>query len=442
MAILDDDPTGTQAAKDIDVLLSWDTKTLRTALFSSERAFFVLLNSRALPETQAAHLVSRVVHKIGALAQGCSVPVRFVLRGDSTLRGHYPSDVQAARSALNDIGPEIPWTEVHVPAFIAGGRITIGDTQWVVEGRRAKAVATTEFARDPVFAFVNSDLKHWIQEKTSGRILASDVMSIGLEDIRSRSIGRIVQRLAQGGPVNPVVANAACNQDITALTAGVLAAELLGGRYLFHTGASFAAAYAGAAGGTGPGHRQLSARLELPASPRILLAVGSHVDLTTRQLDVLKTRRDVVSTELRVSNLSHGGAAQEVARVALLAASSLAKGAVSTVFTSRSVATGSRAQYQAVAPTVAHHMAQVVAALSDQYDVLITKGGITASIILTDALRADRARVIGQLLPGVPVWKVISGQASSPKCIVIFPGNVGNERSLCEAVRLLKGARQ
>ena len=65
VAILDDDPTGTQAAKDIDVLLSWDTKTLRTALFSSERAFFVLLNSRALPETQAAHLVSRVVHKIG-----------------------------------------------------------------------------------------------------------------------------------------------------------------------------------------------------------------------------------------------------------------------------------------------------------------------------------------------------------------------------------------
>ena len=67
---------------------------------------------------------------------------------------------------------------------------------------------------------------------------------------------------------------------------------------------------------------------------------------------------------------------------------------------------------------------------------VIAKGGITSSDVGTKALAVKRANVLGQIKPGIPVWQT---GAESKFPYVIFPGNVGEETTLKEAVEILQG---
>ena len=70
---------------------------------------------------------------------------------------------------------------------------------------------------------------------------------------------------------------------------------------------------------------------------------------------------------------------------------------------------------------------------------VVAKGGITSSDVGTRALQVKKATVMGQAAPGVPVWK--TGEESRFPGIpyVIFPGNVGEDGTLREAVEVLIG---
>ena len=68
-----------------------------------------------------------------------------ISRGDSTLRGHYPAEVDALGEGLGT--PDAP--HVIAPFFEAGGRITIEDTHYVHEGGWLVPAAETPFAKDP-----------------------------------------------------------------------------------------------------------------------------------------------------------------------------------------------------------------------------------------------------------------------------------------------------
>jgi uncharacterized protein YgbK (DUF1537 family) len=66
---------------------------------------------------------------------------------------------------------------------------------------------------------------------------------------------------------------------------------------------------------------------------------------------------------------------------------------------------------------------------------LIAKGGITSSDVATRGLGVRRALVRGQILPGVPVWR-LGAEARFPGLdYVVFPGNVGGDTALADAVR-------
>ena len=82
----------------------------------------------------------------------------------------------------------------------------------------------------------------------------------------------------------------------------------------------------------------------------------------------------------------------------------------------------------------------LVAGLGVTPDFVIAKGGITSSDVGTKALRVRRAEVMGQLLPGVPVWRTGPESRFPGTPYVIFPGNVGEDSSLREAVEILTGA--
>ena len=68
---------------------------------------------------------------------------------------------------------------------------------------------------------------------------------------------------------------------------------------------------------------------------------------------------------------------------------------------------------------------------------IIAKGGITSSDVGTKALRVKRARVMGQIKPGIPVWMTGDESKFPYMPYVIFPGNVGQVTTLREAVEVL-----
>ena len=56
-----------------------------------------------------------------------------------------------------------------------------------------------------------------------------------------------------------------------------------------------------------------------------------------------------------------------------------------------------------------------------------------------EALDANEAFAIGQILPGVPVWRLLENARWTDIPYVVFPGNVGDEDALLKAVRVLNG---
>lgn len=63
------------------------------------------------------------------------------------------------------------------------------------------------------------------------------------------------------------------------------------------------------------------------------------------------------------------------------------------------------------------------------------QGGITSSDAATKGLNIKRALIVGQAAPGVPLWRCDEQTSRHPGVpFVVFPGNVGGEKTLCELV--------
>ena len=65
--VLDDDPTGTQSATGVRVLLRWDAERLAAALADAD-AVYLQTNSRAVDEAAAVALCRRIRDQIGVAA--------------------------------------------------------------------------------------------------------------------------------------------------------------------------------------------------------------------------------------------------------------------------------------------------------------------------------------------------------------------------------------
>ena len=69
------------------------------------------------------------------------------------------------------------------------------------------------------------------------------------------------------------------------------------------------------------------------------------------------------------------------------------------------------------------------------------KGGITSSDVGTKALAVKKARVLGQIQPGIPVWQTGAESRFPGTPYVIFPGNVGEDGTLKAAAEVLLGGK-
>src|SRR5215212_131283 len=71
---LDDDPTGVQTVHDIAVLASWSVEALASELGNVATLFFLLTNSRALPEARAAALNRQIAQNLLEASRATGVP--------------------------------------------------------------------------------------------------------------------------------------------------------------------------------------------------------------------------------------------------------------------------------------------------------------------------------------------------------------------------------
>ena len=278
---LDDDPTGVQTVHGVGVLAGWDAEALNAELRNVEPLFFILTNSRALPEARAVALNREIAGSLLEASRKTGVPFVIASRSDSTLRGHFPAETDALAAALGGVDGVL-----ICPAFFEGGRVSAGDVHFVRDGDRFVPAAETEFARDATFGYSARTLPSWVEEKTHRRIRTADIASLTLAEIRSGGPARVAERLRAVRDGQPVIVNALDYPDLWTVVLGLLQAEAEGRRFLYRTGASFLRARAGISA------RPLLTRRELlgenaPRPARGLVVVGSHVRRTTEQLQQL-----------------------------------------------------------------------------------------------------------------------------------------------------------
>ena len=217
LVILDDDPTGTQTCHDIAVLTVWDVPTLIQEFKTCSPGFFILTNSRALPPTDAENLIRAICRNVADAAEIAGQRVEIVLRGDSTLRGHFPLEVEVAESVF---GKADAW--VLAPFFFQGGRYTIGDVHYVAEGDQLIPAGATAFAKDATFGYKSSNLRDYIQEKAPGKFRSDQIHSITIEDSRKGGPQKVAERLVALSEGDIVIVNAAAESDMHVFVAGLL----------------------------------------------------------------------------------------------------------------------------------------------------------------------------------------------------------------------------
>ncbi|MQA97661.1 MAG: hypothetical protein GEV11_24685 [Streptosporangiales bacterium] len=457
LVVLDDDPTGTQTVAGVPVLTAWDPDDLRWALATRSPAFFVLTNTRSLAPHDAAERDRQVVRALAAAAPAGGAGFAIASRSDSTLRGHFPLETDVLAEELAALGAGPVDGVLVVPAYVEAGRLTVDSVHWMRTAAGMIPVGQGEFARDATFGYTSSRLPDWVEEKTGGRVAAADVVRITLVDLRLHGPPRVAELLGElrGGRV--AVADAACDDDLRVLALGVALAESRGLRLLYRCGPSFVRARAGQSarapltpadlGRTEPGRAGLGTggsgdgEPGPPVTPHGLVVVGSHVGLTTRQLDRLRARGGIAEHELDVTTLLDDATRPaHVTEVALACADGLQEHDV-VLRTSRTVVTGAdAAESLAIARRVSAALVDAVRAIvaARRPAFIIAKGGITSSDVATDGLGIRRAWARGTLLPGiVSLWEPESGPATGIP-YVVFAGNVGTDEALADAVDLLR----
>jgi uncharacterized protein YgbK (DUF1537 family) len=435
LVVLDDDPTGTQTVHGVPVWTEWSPGALSRAFLDPAPVFFILTNSRSLPSEAAEGLIREIARNLKAAADRTCSRFNLISRSDSTLRGHYPGEINWLLDEL-----DVPCDGVILaPFFIEGGRYTIGDVHYVAEGDHLVPAAETEFARDPSFGYHHSNLRDWVVEKTAGRYARDQVAAIGLEALREGGPEAVLAVLLGLRDARPCVVNAAAYRDLEVLTSALLEAEVRGKRFIYRTAASFVRVRAGIA----PVPLLTTEEILPPESSGTggLVVAGSYVEKTTRQLAALQARGLAHGIEVAVHRLVDRAARRgEIQRAAALADSALAAGENAVIFTSREkVDPGGRDGFLTLGRIISDSLVAIVRGIGVTPAWLVAKGGITSSVIATDGLNIRRATVLGQALPGVPVWRMGPESRFPGRAYVIFPGNVGGEDALARVVGALSG---
>ncbi|MEL6250722.1 MAG: four-carbon acid sugar kinase family protein [Bacteroidota bacterium] len=423
--VLDDDPTGTQTVHGISVLTEWSEEVIQKELEAKTPLFFVMTNSRSLVPQKAKELAIEIGQNIGAASRNTGRDTLIISRSDSTLRGHYPIEVEGLLQASG----ELDTIRFIIPAFFEGGRITFQDVHYVREKEQMIPAAQTPYAKDPVFGYTSSNLKKYVEEKTEGAVNASDVLSLSIEELRNCHDQELVQKLQGFTPGTTCIVNAAHPFDLQRFVIALLDSGLSA---ICRTAASFVSAMAAL-----PDKDLLKASdWKRSGSSGKLILLGSHVPKSTAQVLNLLSHKSLHSFELNLEELLFSDTADEQLDAIIKEMNALLQADESVlVYTQRKlIKAGSDAENLNISERVSNLLCQIASGLENAPHFIVAKGGITSSDIATKSLNIKKALVMGQVFAGVPVWRAGPESKFPGMPYVVFPGNVGEEDTLSKLI--------
>jgi uncharacterized protein YgbK (DUF1537 family) len=245
---------------------------------------------------------------------------------------------------------------------------------------------------------------------------------------------RVTQILLQLCDAFTCIVNAAHERDLQVFVLSLLRAEAQGKKFIYRTAASLVPVRAGLK------KSALLSRDDLDLSRGGgLVVAGSYVPKTTAQLLKLRCDDGVRIVEVQVQNLLDEKTREnEITRAANAVDEYSHRGDV-LLMTSRELITGADAKTSLeIGAQVSVALVEVVRRLKNQPRYVLAKGGITSSDVATKALNVQRAVAIGQIAPGVPVWKLGAESRWPGLNYIVFPGNVGTDETLADVVKNLR----
>lgn len=438
IVVLDDDPTGVQTVHDISVYTNWEEDSIRKGFAEENNLFYILTNSRGFTVEQTTKAHKEIAAVVDKVAKETEKEYIFISRSDSTLRGHFPLETQLLKSDYEkNTGSQIDG-EILCPFFKEGGRFTIDNIHYVKYDDELIPANETEFAKDKTFGYTADTMPGYVEEKTNGQYKASDVICISLKDIHNVDIDKIEEQLMSVKDFNKIVVNAIDYVDIKVFCIALYRAMAKGKVFMFRTAAAIVKVMGGVT------DQPLLTKKEMIVNETNnggIIVVGSHTDKTTKQVECLKELTNIEFIELDATLVKDDEAFNsEVQRCLDKEEECIKSGKTVCCYTTRTLITadtGDKEDELRLAVKISDAVQSLVGKLTVTPAFVIAKGGITSSDVGTKALAVQKANVLGQIKPGIPVWQTGEESKFPQTPYVIFPGNVGEISTLKEAVEVL-----
>lgn len=438
IVVLDDDPTGVQTVHDISVYTNWTKDSVENGFAEENNLFYILTNSRGLTEEQTTGVHKEIAAVVDEAAKESGKEYIFISRSDSTLRGHFPLETQLLKDIYEkNTGKQIDG-EILCPFFKEGGRFTIDDVHYVKYGDELVPANETEFAKDKTFGYTAATMREYVEEKTKGTYKGADVICISLEDIHNMAFDKIEKQLMEVKEFNKVVVNAVDYADVKVFCVALFRAMAKGKVFMFRTAAAIVKVMGGVSDQPLLTRKQMIVKETANGG---IIVVGSHTDKTTKQVECLKELTDIEFIELDASLVKDDEAFEkEVQRCLAQEEACIRAGKTVCCYTTRALITadtGDKEDELRLSVKISDAVQSLVGRLRITPSFVIAKGGITSSDVGTKALAVQKANVLGQIKPGIPVWQTGAESRFPLIPYVIFPGNVGEVSTLKEAVEVL-----
>lgn len=433
LVVLDDDPTGVQTVHDVSVYTDWEEESIGSGFEEKESMFFILTNSRSFSIEETTKIHHDIAERVKKVAWEKEQEFMLISRGDSTLRGHYPLETQILADGLGGVDGEI-----ICPFFPEGGRYTMDNIHYVKEQDNLVPAGMTEFAKDKTFGYKSSDLTEYVEEKTKGKYKKEDCITVSLEELNILDVQGIKDKLMAAKDMAKIIVNAVSYADLKVFCAALVLAMKDGKRYMARTAAAFTKVLGRVS------NQPLLERNQLEGETKNggIVLIGSHVKKTTDQLNCLKELRVQADfMEFQVNTVfEENGLEKEAERTVKAAEEKILSGRTVVIYTSRqllapeNMTTEEKLQ---ISVKISNAVTSIIGKLSVKPKFIIAKGGITSSDVGTKALQVKKARVMGQVKKGIPVWMTGAESKFPGMPYIIFPGNVGEVSTLKEIVEEL-----
>ncbi|MDO4607171.1 MAG: four-carbon acid sugar kinase family protein [Bowdeniella nasicola] len=435
LVVLDDHASGTQSVADLPVVTAWSREDLRWALQAEAPAVIVETGTRAMAAVDTEERDFDVTRAALAAAADIGEDIDVALRSDSTLRGHYPLETDVISACLRDDAEHSVDGLIICPAFPDAGRITV-DSIHYVKGERDvyHPVHLTEYASDPQFPFDTSNIPQWIEERTRGRIGASEVFRLTLDVLR-QGPDAVSNLLMQARRRIPVVVDAVTEADLRCLAVALYHAEERGRRFLFRVAPQFIRAYLGQEEPRPLAGADVEALREgglAEGAKHGLVVVTQPTGLVDRQLRALRRRRGLREVEVKLPALADHRRDLHIDEVVARVVQNLAVDHTVLRLSREGQAGESEFRLRREVDTALLEIIRRVVAAT-QLRFVVARGGMIAMTVAR-GMGVRRAWVHGPLLPGaVSLWSAAQGAARGVP-FAVYAGTIGDDESLADVV--------